>query len=190
MALFGVVGDGGPGARAGDRRLADREHLAGAGCSTSTCRSASLALAGVVDLRRGDQGEQHAPKLDWIGFGTLSIAIAALQLFLDRGAQLDWFDSSSRSSSRRRSAPRRSIFSLVHTFTAENSFINPRLFLDRNFSRRADLHLRGRHHLSGIAGADDALSADADGLSGGDGRHRRWGRAASAPWSACSWSDS
>ena len=32
-------------------------------------------------------------RLDWLGFSSLSIAIAALQLFLDRGAQLDWLSS-------------------------------------------------------------------------------------------------
>src|SRR3979490_1446875 len=32
-------------------------------------------------------------KLDWFGFGTLSLAIAALQVMLDRGEQLDWFSS-------------------------------------------------------------------------------------------------
>jgi MFS transporter, DHA2 family, multidrug resistance protein len=30
---------------------------------------------------------------DWMGFATLSIAVGALQLFLDRGEQLDWFGS-------------------------------------------------------------------------------------------------
>jgi DHA2 family multidrug resistance protein len=32
-------------------------------------------------------------KLDWFGFGTLSITLGALQLMLDRGEQLDWFGS-------------------------------------------------------------------------------------------------
>ena len=32
-------------------------------------------------------------RLDWLGFGTLSVAIAALQLALDRGEQLGWFGS-------------------------------------------------------------------------------------------------
>jgi len=32
-------------------------------------------------------------KLDWFGFGTLSLAIGALQVLLDRGEQLDWFGS-------------------------------------------------------------------------------------------------
>ena len=31
---------------------------------------------------------------DWLGFAALSIAIGALQLMLDRGEQLGWFDSS------------------------------------------------------------------------------------------------
>src|SRR6202789_4311715 len=30
-------------------------------------------------------------KLDWFGFGALSIAIAAAQILLDRGEELDWF---------------------------------------------------------------------------------------------------
>jgi MFS transporter, DHA2 family, multidrug resistance protein len=30
-------------------------------------------------------------KMDWIGFAALSLAIAALQIFLDRGQQEDWF---------------------------------------------------------------------------------------------------
>ena len=32
-------------------------------------------------------------KLDWLGFGTLSLGIASMQIFLDRGEQLDWFSS-------------------------------------------------------------------------------------------------
>ena len=51
-----------------------------------------LALAGVSIFVTETKGSALA-KLDWVGFGALSIAIGALQLFLDRGAQLDWFDS-------------------------------------------------------------------------------------------------
>jgi MFS transporter, DHA2 family, multidrug resistance protein len=32
-------------------------------------------------------------KLDWFGFGTLSLTIGALQVLLDRGEELDWFGS-------------------------------------------------------------------------------------------------
>src|SRR3984957_8251402 len=34
-----------------------------------------------------------AAKLDWFGFGMLSLTIGALQMMLDRGEELDWFGS-------------------------------------------------------------------------------------------------
>jgi DHA2 family multidrug resistance protein len=74
-----------------------------------------------------------AAKLDWLGFGSLSVAIAAMQVFLDRGAQLDWFSSFEILIEAVVCASALYIF-LVHTFTAKNSFVNPRLFLDGNFS--------------------------------------------------------
>ena len=37
--------------------------------------------------------ERRKTRFDWTGFLALSIAIAALQLFLDRGEQLNWFSS-------------------------------------------------------------------------------------------------
>jgi DHA2 family multidrug resistance protein len=72
-------------------------------------------------------------KLDWLGFGALSIAIGALQIFLDRGEQLDWFSSGEIVIEATVAATAFYIF-LAHTFTAKNSFVNPRLFLDRNFA--------------------------------------------------------
>jgi len=72
-------------------------------------------------------------KLDWLGFGSLSIAIGSLQLFLDRGAQLDWF-SSTEILIEALVCLSATYILLVHTFTAEKPFINPRLFLDRNFA--------------------------------------------------------
>ena len=74
-----------------------------------------------------------AAKMDWLGFGSLSVAIAAIQVFLDRGAQLDWFSSFEILIEATVCVSAFYIF-LVHTFTATNSFVNPRLFLDRNFS--------------------------------------------------------
>src|SRR6202020_2374969 len=74
-----------------------------------------------------------AAKLDWLGFGSLSIAIAAMQVFLDRGSQLDWFSSFEILIEAVVCASTLYVF-LVHTFTAKNSFVNPKLFLDRNFS--------------------------------------------------------
>jgi MFS transporter, DHA2 family, multidrug resistance protein len=74
-----------------------------------------------------------AAKLDWLGFGSLSLSIAAMQVFLDRGAQLDWFSSVEILIEAVVCVSAFYVF-LVHTFTAKNSFVNPRLFLDRNFS--------------------------------------------------------
>jgi DHA2 family multidrug resistance protein len=91
-----------------------------------------LAFAGLSFFLR-ETKTSAAAKLDWIGFGSLSIAIAAMQVFLDRGAQLDWFSSFEILIEAVVCASALYIF-LVHTFTAKNSFVNPRLFLDRNFS--------------------------------------------------------
>ena len=72
-------------------------------------------------------------RLDWLGFGMLSVAIGALQMFLDRGEQLNWFSSAEIVVEALVCASAFYIF-IVHTFTARNTFVNPRLFLDRNFA--------------------------------------------------------
>ena len=91
-----------------------------------------LAFAG-ISFFLSETKTSAAAKLDWLGFGSLSLAIAAMQVFLDRGAQLDWFSSFEILIEAVVCASALYIF-LVHTFTAKNSFVNPRLFLDRNFS--------------------------------------------------------
>ncbi|MDB5604117.1 MAG: drug resistance transporter, EmrB/QacA subfamily, partial [Bradyrhizobium sp.] len=91
-----------------------------------------LAFAGISFFLR-ETKTSTAAKLDWLGFGSLSLAIAAMQVFLDRGSQLDWFSSFEILIEAVVCASALYIF-LVHTFTAKNSFVNPRLFLDRNFS--------------------------------------------------------
>jgi MFS transporter, DHA2 family, multidrug resistance protein len=73
------------------------------------------------------------PKLDWLGFGALSIAIAALQLLLDRGQEKDWFGSSEICIEAIVAVSAFYVF-LVHTFTAEKPFFRPALLRDRNFS--------------------------------------------------------
>jgi len=92
----------------------------------------ALAFAGIwYFLKESKIGA--AAKLDWLGFGSLSLSIAAMQVFLDRGAQLDWFSSVEILIEAVVCVSAFYVF-LVHTFTAKNSFVNPRLFLDRNFS--------------------------------------------------------
>jgi DHA2 family multidrug resistance protein len=92
----------------------------------------ALAFAGISYFMR-ETPISGSAKFDWIGFGSLSVAIAALQIFLDRGAQLDWFSSLEILIEAVICASALYVF-LVHTFTAREPFVNPRLFLDRNFS--------------------------------------------------------
>src|SRR3954447_22833188 len=80
-------------------------------------------------------GETERRKLpfDWFGFITLSVAIGALQLLLDRGNDKDWFGSPEIVAEAIVSATSFYLF-LAHTFTAERPFVNPRLFKDRNLT--------------------------------------------------------
>jgi MFS transporter, DHA2 family, multidrug resistance protein len=72
-------------------------------------------------------------KLDWFGFGTLSIGLGALQIMLDRGEQKDWFSSGEIIVEAIVAVSAFYLF-LVHTFTAEKPFVRPSMFRDRNFS--------------------------------------------------------
>jgi len=92
----------------------------------------ALAFAG-ISVFMHETKVNLAARLDWLGFGSLSVAIAALQVFLDRGSQLDWFSSVEILIEAVVCVSAVYVF-LVHTFTSKTSFVNPRLFLDRNFS--------------------------------------------------------
>ncbi|WP_248916619.1 MDR family MFS transporter [Pseudomonas moorei] len=91
-----------------------------------------LALAGIV-YYVSETPTDTETRLDWLGFGSLSVAIMALQLFLDRGEQLGWFSSTEILIEAVVAAAASYVF-LVHTFTVDNPFISPKLFKDRNFS--------------------------------------------------------
>jgi DHA2 family multidrug resistance protein len=90
-----------------------------------------LAFVGMM-LFLPSGGQSAGQKLDWLGFGSLSVAICAFQVLLDRGEQLDWFGSSEIWIEAVIAAGSFYVF-LVHTFTSEKPFVNPRLFLDRSF---------------------------------------------------------
>src|SRR5271170_3849437 len=77
--------------------------------------------------------QNASEKLDWFGFGTLSLAIGALQVLLDRGEELDWFGSGEIVIEAIIGASALYLF-LVHTFTAQEPFVRPSLFRDRNFT--------------------------------------------------------
>ncbi|WP_315920508.1 DHA2 family efflux MFS transporter permease subunit [Mesorhizobium sp. SP-1A] len=70
---------------------------------------------------------------DFFGFAMLSLGVGALQLMLDRGADADWFSSLEIWIEFGLSLIGFWVF-IVHTLTAEHPFIDPKIFLDRNFA--------------------------------------------------------
>ncbi|HVY21317.1 MAG TPA: DHA2 family efflux MFS transporter permease subunit [Bauldia sp.] len=72
-------------------------------------------------------------KFDFTGFAFLSIAVGALQLMLDRGAELDWFNSPEVLVELAVAIGSAWMF-LIHTITHHEPFLDKRLFTDRNFT--------------------------------------------------------
>src|SRR5690606_27513599 len=70
---------------------------------------------------------------DFFGFAMLSLGVGALQLMLDRGADADWFSSVEIWIELGLAITGFWVF-IVHMLTAENPFIDPKMFLDRNFA--------------------------------------------------------
>jgi MFS transporter, DHA2 family, multidrug resistance protein len=83
-----------------------------------------------------DSTRNAGEKLDWFGFATLSLAIGAMQVAIDRGEQLDWFGSGEIVTEAVVAASAFYLF-LAHTFTADKPFVRPLLFRDRNFTAGA-----------------------------------------------------
>ena len=78
-------------------------------------------------------------RLDWLGFGTLSLAIGSLQMMLDRGETLDWFNSREIILEGLIAAIAFYVF-LVQFFLAPRPFLSPKLFADQNFTIGAFLY--------------------------------------------------
>ncbi len=91
-----------------------------------------LALLGLMAFL-SETDRNQGLRFDWFGFFLLSMAIGALQMMLDRGEQLDWFNSNEILVEAVLSGLAAWMF-VVHSATAEHPFIDPRLFLDRNLS--------------------------------------------------------
>jgi DHA2 family multidrug resistance protein len=75
---------------------------------------------------------QRGLYFDWFGFLTLALGIGGLQMMLDRGEQLEWFDSPEIVAEGLLALLGGYLF-LVHTCTARRPFLDLRLFRDRNF---------------------------------------------------------
>jgi DHA2 family multidrug resistance protein len=89
-----------------------------------------VAFLGLLVMR--DRHPRTRTPFDGMGFAALSIAVAALQLMLDRGQLLDWFASTEI-----RIEALVCIISLyvlvIHTLSAERPFVPPALFKDANY---------------------------------------------------------
>jgi DHA2 family multidrug resistance protein len=80
-----------------------------------------------------DETERRADlRFDWFGFLALAVGIGSLQLLLDRGEQVGWFDSSEIVVEAIVSAVGFYFF-LAHSLTASAPFVPFALFRDRNF---------------------------------------------------------
>jgi DHA2 family multidrug resistance protein len=91
-----------------------------------------LAFFGMMTFL-SDTARNATAKLDWFGFSTLSLAIAAMQVLLDRGEELDWFGSGEIVAEAIIAVSAFYLF-LVHTFTAREPFVRLALFRDPNFT--------------------------------------------------------
>ena len=86
---------------------------------------------GLLAFMHQTPGERRLA-FDWFGFAALSLGIGALQLMLDRGEQLGWFDSSEIVVTSLVSAAGFYFF-IAHSLTTSNPFISIEVFRDRNF---------------------------------------------------------
>ncbi len=91
-----------------------------------------LSFAGVWFYLR-DEGAARKSGFDWFGFATLAIFVGMLQLVLDRGDQVDWFESI-EIRIYAACAAIALIYFIIHTATVgAASFLNVNLLRDRNF---------------------------------------------------------
>jgi DHA2 family multidrug resistance protein len=74
----------------------------------------------------------RSARLDWLGFGALSLAIGAFQTMLDRGETLDWFGSREIIVEACLAGLGFYLF-LVQFALAPRPFLSPKLFADQNF---------------------------------------------------------
>ena len=75
----------------------------------------------------------HSRRFDLMGFAYLSLAIASLQMMLDRGESLNWFTSREILIEGVLAGLSMYLF-IAHIFTHKHPFLEPGLFKDRNFS--------------------------------------------------------
>ena len=90
-----------------------------------------LALAGAAIFLPETQRDPDR-RFDWFGFVSLSLGIGSLQLMLDRGGQMDWFESWEIITEACLAVLGLYMFN-VHCLTARQPFLDPRLLARRSF---------------------------------------------------------
>ena len=90
-----------------------------------------LAFLGVLFFISGDR-LRAAKKFDFLGFGMLTLFIAAFQMVLDRGPSQDWFHSREIWTETILAVVGLWVF-VVHTMTTDHPFFDKGLIRDRNF---------------------------------------------------------
>ena len=90
-----------------------------------------LTIAGLIAFM-DESKQQSNRRFDWFGFLALALGIGSLQLMLDRGEQVGWFDSSEIVGEAIVSAVGFYFF-LAHSLTTATPFVRLELFKDRNF---------------------------------------------------------
>lgn len=89
-----------------------------------------LALFILLTLMPDSDREERA--FDKLGFAALAVFIASIQLILDRGHQLDWFDSMEIQLYCGLVAAATWVY-VTHTKSTKHPFLTPAIFQDRNF---------------------------------------------------------
>src|SRR3984957_13696334 len=96
----------------------------------------SLPIAGfiflVVALSLPEKKEERNLPFDFFGLATFSLGMIGLQMLLDRGERLEWFDSPEIWIEATASALGFYLF-ITHVMTTDVHFLNKALFKDRNF---------------------------------------------------------
>jgi DHA2 family multidrug resistance protein len=92
-----------------------------------------LVAMGFVWFSLAGNTARTRARLDWTGFLALSIAMTGVQLVIDRGQRLDWFDSPEILAYAAIGGAAFWVFA-VHSLTSPAPFLNPRLLLNRNFA--------------------------------------------------------
>lgn len=96
----------------------------------------SLAMAGFVFLAMAislpEKRAGQTMSFDFFGLAAFSVGTVALQMMLDRGERLEWFNSAEICAEAAASALGLYLF-LVHVLTSKAHFLDKALFRDRNF---------------------------------------------------------